>query len=120
MAKAKKTTPKPAAKPAPHSPLLGMAFTYSLGIIAYIAIVSIFMRYGEELFGKEDTYLTPIVFLSLFTLSAAIVGSLMFGKPIMLYLDGKKKEAVQLGGATIGFLAVEVLILLIALGISRV
>ncbi len=77
------------------------------------------MSYGEELFGKEDTYLTPIVFLSLFVLSAAIVGSLMFGKPVMLYLDGKKRDAVQLAGATIGFLALEVLILLIALGISR-
>lgn len=113
-----KASPIPAHKP--QAPLSGMAFSHSFGIIAYIAVVSLFMRYGEELFGKEDTYLTPIVFLTLFTLSAAIVGSLMFGKPIMMYLDGKKKEAVQLVGATIGFLAVETLILLIALSISRV
>jgi hypothetical protein len=120
MARAKKNTTKPAAKPAPHSPLSGMAFTHSIGIVAYIALVSVFMFYGEEFFGKEDTYLMPIVFLSLFTLSAAVVGSLMFGKPVMLYLNGKKRDAVQLVGATIGFLAVEVMVLLIALGISRV
>ncbi len=117
---AKKTKGRQQPKASAGSPLSGTAFLHSLGIVAYIAIVSIFMNYGEELFGKEDTYLTPIVFLSLFTLSAAVVGSLMFGKPIMLYLDGKKRDAVQLAGATIGFLAVETLILLIALGISRV
>lgn len=86
----------------------------------YITVISVFMNYGEELFGKEDTMLMPIVFLTLFTLSAAIVGSLVFGKPVMLYLDGKKRDAVYLAGATIGFLAVEFLVLLIALGISRV
>lgn len=117
---AKKTKQRVQPKAPAGSPLSGIAFLHSLGIVAYIAIVSLFMRYGEELFGKEDTYLTPIVFLSLFTLSAAVVGSLMFGKPVMLYFDGKKREAVRLAGTTIGFLAVETLILLIALGISRV
>lgn len=101
------------------SPLMRVAFLHSVGIIAYIAFVSLFMFFGEELFGKEDTYLMPIVFLTLFTLSAAVVGSLMFGKPVMLYLDGKKRDAVQLAGATIGFLTLEALILLIALGISQ-
>jgi hypothetical protein len=48
--------------------------------------------------------LIPVAMLLLFVSSAAITGFLVFGKPIMLYLDGKKKEAVSLLGYTLGFM----------------
>ncbi len=119
MAK-KKPVKVVAQKTPPTSPLMRVAFLHSIGIIAYIAFVSFFMFFGEEFFGKEDTYLMPVVFLTLFTLSAAVVGSLMFGKPVMLYIDGKKREAVQLAGATIGFLAMEAIVLFVILTISQI
>lgn len=44
----------------------------------------------------EDTVFIPITMLMLFVCSAAITGFLVFGKPAMLYLDGKKQDAIQL------------------------
>jgi hypothetical protein len=38
----------------------------------------------------------PIVIISLFTLSAAMMGYLFLFQPLQLYLDGKKKLAVNL------------------------
>jgi len=42
--------------------------------------------------------------LSLFTLSAAVMGYLFAAEPIMMYLDGKKKEAVNFFFTTVGVL----------------
>lgn len=44
------------------------------------------------------------MFLMLFVLSASVVVSLVAGKPLMLYLDGRKKEVVTLLGYMILFL----------------
>lgn len=63
------------------------------------------MKNGEQVFGKINDLLGPIAFLLLFTLSALVVGSLIIGKPIMLYIDGQKKEAVQMLLASILWLA---------------
>ena len=41
-------------------------------------------------------FLAPVVFLSLFTLSAAVMGYLFCYQPLQLYIDGKKKQAVNL------------------------
>jgi hypothetical protein len=60
--------------------------------------------------GKEDTILTGIVFLLLLSVSAATVGSLVFGYPIFLFLDGKKREALQAIIMTIGLLLVETIV----------
>ena len=53
--------------------------------------------------------------LLLFAMSALIVGGLLVGKPIFLYIDGKKKEAVQMlisaGGWLLMFFLVAILIL---------
>jgi len=64
---------------------------------------------------KEDTILAPIAMISLFTLSAGVMGYIFGLQPILLYLDGKKKAAVQLFLKTLmvfGLLTVVMLILL--------
>lgn len=43
----------------------------------------------------DETILIPIAVLSLFTLSAAIIGYLFLFQPAQMYLDGKKKEAMK-------------------------
>lgn len=80
-------------------------FASALGVLAYIIIVSQVMRNGDKIFGKMDNFVSPIAFLLLFTLSAITVGGLVLGKPLMLYLDGKKKEAVSLFLSTAGWMA---------------
>lgn len=84
----------------------------ALGVTAYAALVSLVFRYGEKLFGKMNNFWGPLAFLLLFVLSAAIVGALILGKPLMLYLDGVKKEAAALLFCTIGWLCLATIIAL--------
>ncbi|MHC1737743.1 MAG: hypothetical protein AB9882_07005 [Ignavibacteriaceae bacterium] len=69
----------------------------ALGTAAYVFLVSQIMSRGEEIFGNvENNPLAPMVFLLLFLFSALVTGYLVLGKPIMMYVDGQKKEAVRL------------------------
>jgi hypothetical protein len=70
---------------------------HSLGVLVYVSLVALFMNNAEKIFGKTDNkFLSPVIFLLLFILSALITSSLVLGKPILLYLDGKKTEGVKL------------------------
>lgn len=60
----------------------------------YIIIVTSMMNIASRS-GIEDSMVAPIAFLSLFTLSAALMGFLFLGEPIQLYLAGQKKQAVS-------------------------
>lgn len=82
------------------------SFLNTLGTVAYICVVTTIMQNGNKIFGEKDNFVTPIVFLSLFTLSAIVVGGLVLGKPLMLYFDDKKKEAVAMFLQTAGWLAI--------------
>jgi len=73
---------------------LKQSFVYAFCASIYIGLVALFMNNANKLFGDANSALGVFVILTLFTLSALVVGGLLVGKPIMLYLDGKKKEAV--------------------------
>ena len=82
-------------------------FLNALSASAYIVLVASLMFYGSKIFGQgEDNVLMPIAMLSLFVLSAAIMGYLFLGRPAMLYLDGNKKPAVSLFVKTTAIFAV--------------
>ena len=73
-------------------------FWHGLGyaglVVAYITLVAWGLTNGERLFGGQQVgFLGPVMFLMLFCLSAAIVGALLFGRPIYLALMGDKKTA---------------------------
>jgi len=73
------------------------AFLNAIGTTLYIGAVGSFMYYGSMIkIGKRANFLAPIAMLLLFVFSAALTGSLIFGKPALLYVDGKKKEALTL------------------------
>lgn len=91
-----------------------LSFVHSLGVLVYVAVVSLLMTSGDKFFGQMQNVIAPIAFLLMFVISASVVGSLILGKPILLYLDGKKKEAVELFFLTIGWLAVFFVIFLVA------
>ncbi|MFA6005704.1 MAG: hypothetical protein WC775_04435 [Patescibacteria group bacterium] len=86
----------------------------------YIVAVAAFMYYaGENKIGQVKTIAAPIALLLLFVFSAAFTGYFIFGRPAIMFLDGKKKEAIALLTYTfILFFAVTLiaLISLIALG----
>lgn len=71
-------------------------FINALSILIYIAVVATIVQNGDRIFGEMTSFIGPIAFLLLFTLSAIVVGGLVLGKPLMLYIDGRKKEAVAL------------------------
>ncbi|KKT62266.1 MAG: hypothetical protein UW88_C0001G0123 [Candidatus Collierbacteria bacterium GW2011_GWD2_45_10] len=69
----------------------------------------------QPLKNKPDTFFAPIVFLSLLTLSVAVMAFLFFYQPLMLFLEGKKKEAVNLFLKTVGIFATITIVALILL-----
>lgn len=71
------------------------SLSYSGLVVLYVAVVATIMQNGSKIFGEGDTFV-PIGILMLLVVSAATVGLLIFGKPVMMYIDGKKKEAVTL------------------------
>jgi hypothetical protein len=51
---------------------------------------------------KPDTIGAPIIMLSMLTLSVAVMAYVFFYQPVMLFIEGKKKEAVNLFVKTVG------------------
>lgn len=87
----------------------------------YVGTVAFLMSHAETLLGKTpNKALGTAGFLLLFVISAAITGSLVFGKPLLWYLDGKKHEAVRLALFTILFLAVIVFAIFVSLALGNV
>jgi hypothetical protein len=64
--------------------------------LAYVTTVGLFITYASRLFGQKDTALTPVAVLMLLVFSAALMAILVFGQPLMWYIDGKKKQALAL------------------------
>jgi hypothetical protein len=79
-------------------------FLYALNAAIYIVFI-VFTINAVALPGGDDTILIPIMMLSLFVLSAAIMGFLFLSEPLSLFLENKKPEAVVFFGRTVGFFA---------------
>src|SRR5262245_35529363 len=87
-------------------------FLNALAALAYIALVGSVMFYGTKNMPGPDTVFAPIAVMSLFTLSAGVMGYIFLSQPIMFYLDGKKKEAVSLFTKTLlSFAAITAVVL---------
>lgn len=71
-------------------------FLNALTALLYIVIIASVMFYGTEHSQPEDTVFAPIVIVSLFTLSAAVMSYIFLYQPMQLFMDNKKKEAVNL------------------------
>ena len=87
----------------PKNPFINAAL--AAGYIGLVVLtMSFIMNRTQE--GQGDALLLiPVFMLSLLTLSAAVMGYLFVAEPIMLYLDGKKQEAVQYFLKTLGAFA---------------
>ena len=94
--------------------LIQRSLLNALGTIAYVSVVATVMQNGEKIFGQVNQSLAPIAFLTLFILSAAVTGGLVLGKPVLMYLDSQKSEAIKLFLYTLYWLALAVVILLTA------
>ena len=91
-----------------------IAFLNAFGTAVYVAFVAFIMQNGEAVFGKMNNLLGPVAFLLLFVLSAAVVGALILGRPIVMYLDGQKKDAIKMFIQTALWLAIITLAVLLS------
>lgn len=87
------------------------AFTAALYIVAIASV----MFYGPKFIEPVDSVLAPITILSLFVLSAAVMGFVFFYQPVSLYLENQKELAVTLLFKTVGIFAGITILFLIAL-----
>lgn len=72
----------------------------------YIAlIVSVLSFVSKTQGNKPDTFFAPIAFLSLLTLSVVVMAYLFFYQPVQLFIEGKKKQAINLFMQTAGIFA---------------
>ena len=80
-----------------------------------VLVVSVMTFVTEPLRHKPDTFFAPIVFLSVLTLSVSVMAFLFFYQPLQLFIDGKKKEALDLFVKTVGIFAAFTTVVLILL-----
>lgn len=71
-------------------------FLNALAASLYIVIIACVMFYGISHTEPENSVIIPIAIVSLFTLSAAVMGYVFLSQPVQLFLDGKKKNAINL------------------------
>lgn len=101
----------------PKTKLVLLSLLNSLGVLIYVLIVAEILNNGQMIFGnKMPGVLGPVAFLLLFVFSAAVVGALVLGRPLILYLDGAKSDALKIFFYMLGwmFLFLATIFLLLA------
>lgn len=88
------------------------SFLHAGAVFLYVLGIAILLSKGENIFGAEDTLYIPIFMILLFVVSATTVGGLVLGRPILMYWDGKKKEALKFLSMTVGWLALFAIIII--------
>jgi hypothetical protein len=69
----------------------------AFGVFIYVFLLTSFISQASNWFGKTDqNIITPMAALMLFVFSALVTGGLVLGRPIMLFLDGHRKDSVKL------------------------
>jgi hypothetical protein len=67
------------------------------GVVAFLYIIGVVsvMNLGSEAMSQPNDFVASIAIISLFTLSAAVMGYLFVFQPVHLYLADKKEEAIS-------------------------
>lgn len=87
----------------------------ALAAAAYVALVGLIPTFASRIPEPKDSFLGPIAFISVFTLSAAVMITIFFYQPAMLVMEGQKAAALKLVLKTIGAFAVITIVILGAL-----
>ena len=91
-------------------------FIQALGVLLYCGLIGTVMQNGNTLFGKQDTFMTPIAVLTMLCVSVLICALIVFKKPYELFFDGKKKEALNV----VVYTAVSLLVVVVILFASMI
>ncbi len=81
-------------------------FLHALVAALYIVTLVLLGKVGISILqDREDTIFIPMTMLSIFVLSAAVMGYLFLSEPLQLLIDGKKKDAIIFFAKVVGFFA---------------
>ncbi len=94
-------------------------FLQALGVSFYIFLVGLFINNGEKFVGHIGLPYGPILMLLLLSVSVLLCAILVFYKPYKLFIDGKKKEALDVVVATAVSLFVFLVLFLIGLAVFK-
>ena len=80
----------------------------ALAASGYIILLVSAMNFESKIQMDENvaSFIMPIIMLSLFTLSAAVMGYIFCYQPLRLFLEGEKEKAVKLFVKTVGIFAI--------------
>lgn len=99
--------------------LLGLLQALGTGLYAALVVTAVFIIGSIVEEGVDDRPLTqilaPIAFLISFIVSACISGAMVLGYPIALALNRRVREAFMLVAATVGWLVLMLIGVVIAL-----
>lgn len=77
------------------------ALTSAVSTALYVVLVVLFVFFMEKnVFDGNVNILAPVVMLLLFVFSASFTALLMFGRPVIWYLEGNRKDSFKLIFAT--------------------
>lgn len=97
-----------------NSKLLVTSVRNSVLAGVYVFGISQFLFYAETFFkDAHNQNFIPFVMLLLLCLSAATVGSLVFGQSVVLFLENKRQEGIQALIYSLGSLAAITLLALL-------
>ena len=88
---------------------------HAAGVLVYTTAVALLFFNGQRIFGHPHSFLLPLFMLLLLIISASVTGLLVLGKPITLYLGGLKREAFTLLFATLAWLVVFIVLVVVGL-----
>ena len=96
-----------------YNKLMKKPFLHALSAIAYIVLIVSIVGNIEHNF-PEGSLLAPMVMLSLLVLSVTMMWFFFFYHPLHLFIEGKKKEALDFLAKTIGIFACFVVVFIVA------
>lgn len=100
--------------------IIKYALANGLWTALYVFIIGFLFNSAGHIFGNTpDNTLMPVAFLLLFMISATITGGLVLGRPLLWYLDGKKKDALKLFGYTLFVLILVMTLVVITLYFNK-
>ena len=85
----------------------------------YVFVLSLLMSNNKTISKGAPEFLIGVGMLLVFVISATIMGYLVLGKPILMYLDGAKKEAIKLFYLTVTWLILIAAIIFTILALFR-
>ncbi|NCN45747.1 MAG: hypothetical protein CO040_01980 [Candidatus Pacebacteria bacterium CG_4_9_14_0_2_um_filter_36_8] len=85
-----------------------------------ILVVTVMTLVTQPLRDKPDTFFAPIMMLFMLTLSVAVMAFLFFYQPLQLFIEGKKKQAVDFFAKTVGIFAIITAVILALLFLGKI